>query len=124
MVKVNVDVVVPPSSEKFAGPMVTVPFSMLPVTINDVFLIPVVSSLAYELIRFSANHPNNKPLRWLITPGLWMQGLTTREPTLEMLEVGIASLKPVLAADGHSWQENEQPDATQQTVMPGAVSPA
>jgi len=92
--------------------------------LSRLILIPVVSSLAYELIRFSANHPNNKPLRWLITPGLWMQGLTTREPTLEMLEVGIASLKPVLAADGHSWQENEQPDAAQQTVMPGAVSPA
>ena len=92
--------------------------------LSRLLLIPVVSSLAYELIRLSANHPDNKPLRWLITPGLWMHGLTTREPTLEMLEVGIASLKPVLLADGQSWQESKQSEATQQVVLPGAVSPA
>ncbi len=79
--------------------------------LSRLLLIPVVSSFAYELIRLSADHPKNKLLRWLIAPGLWMQQLTTRQPDLEMLAVGIASLKPVLAADGRGWVEAESVEA-------------
>ena len=63
-------------------------------------LIPVVAGIAYEFLRFSTRHQKNLLMRALIAPGLAMQKLTTREPDLAMLEVAIAALHPVLAADG------------------------
>jgi uncharacterized protein YqhQ len=33
-------------------------------------------------------------------PGLWLQHLTTREPSNDQVEVAIAALRDVLAADG------------------------
>lgn len=66
---------------------------------SRVILIPVVAMVAYELIRLSAARPHNPFLRWIIIPGLLLQRLTTREPDLDMLEVAIAALVPVLQAD-------------------------
>ena len=36
----------------------------------------------------------------LLAPGLWLQRLTTREPTLDQLEVSIRALREVLALEG------------------------
>jgi len=63
-------------------------------------LIPVIAGIAYEMVRFSANHQNNPLVRWLMAPGLAVQRLTTREPDEKMLECAITALKRVLAADG------------------------
>jgi len=63
-------------------------------------LIPFVAGIAYEFLRFSTQHQNNRIMRLLIAPGLAMQRLTTREPDEIMLEVAIAALYPVLVADG------------------------
>jgi len=63
-------------------------------------LIPFVAGIAYEFLRFSTQHQNNRIMRLLIAPGLAMQRLTTREPDESMLEVAIAALYPVLVADG------------------------
>ena len=68
--------------------------------LSRVVLIPLVAMVAYELIRLSAARPHSPWLRWLVVPGLWLQRLTTREPTPDMLEVAIAALVPVLEADG------------------------
>ena len=38
-------------------------------------------------------------MKMLIAPGLALQGMTTREPDLSMLEVSIASLKKLLAEE-------------------------
>jgi uncharacterized protein YqhQ len=65
-------------------------------------LVPVVAAIAYEIIRFSAAHDRNPLMRMLITPGLWLQKLTTREPDDRMVECAIAALQPVLAADGRA----------------------
>jgi uncharacterized protein YqhQ len=70
-------------------------------------LIPVVAAIAYEYMRFTAAHVDNPIVRALITPGLLLQRLTTREPETEMLECAIAALKPVLAADGIELQVTE-----------------
>ena len=57
-------------------------------------LVPVIAGVAYEWIRLAGRYEN-----WLINlisaPGLWLQNLTTREPTAEMIEVGIASVEAV-----------------------------
>ncbi len=68
--------------------------------VSRLLLIPIVAGIAYEIIRFSARHDKNPIMRGLITPGLWMQKLTTREPDDAMVECAIAALRPVLAADG------------------------
>jgi len=63
-------------------------------------LIPVVTGIAYELVRMSANHQDNLLVRWLIAPGLLLQRLTTKEPEDGMVETAIVALKKVLVADG------------------------
>jgi uncharacterized protein YqhQ len=68
--------------------------------LSRILLVPVIASVAYELVRFSANHRGNRLVRALFAPTLALQKLTTREPDESMLEVAIAALKPVLVADG------------------------
>jgi len=63
-------------------------------------LLPVVAGIAYELIRFSANHADNPALRFFIVPGLWLQKVTTRPPDDEMVKTAVAALIPVLESDG------------------------
>src|SRR5207244_3355990 len=65
-----------------------------------VLLLPVIAGLAYELIRFAGKHTGNRALMTLLAPGLWLQRLTTREPTLDQLEVSIKALREVLELEG------------------------
>ena len=58
-------------------------------------VLPVVAGVSYEIIRF-AGRSENRMVHILITPGLWLQYLTTRPPEDEMVEVAIESLKAVL----------------------------
>jgi uncharacterized protein YqhQ len=67
--------------------------------ITRILLIPIVAGIAYEIIRWSAANDSNPVVRALITPGLLLQKLTTREPDDSMVEAAIAALEPVLAAD-------------------------
>jgi uncharacterized protein YqhQ len=63
---------------------------------SRILLLPVIAGLAYELIRFAGKHANNRVVRWLLAPGLWLQRLTTRQPSLDQLEVSIRALQQVL----------------------------
>jgi uncharacterized protein YqhQ len=68
--------------------------------VTRIALLPVIAGVAYELIRFAGKHAGNRILMTLLAPGLWLQRLTTREPTLDQLEVSIRALKEVLAREG------------------------
>ncbi len=68
--------------------------------LSRLVLVPVVASLAYEFIKFTAGHHEHPLVKVLIAPGLWLQRLTTQEPDESMLEVSIAALQRVLAEDG------------------------
>ena len=74
-------------------------------------ILPVVAGVSYEIIRF-AGRSENHFVHILITPGLWLQYLTTRPPADEMVEVAIESLKAVLPAEdipaGSGNYRNEQ----------------
>ncbi|GIV66400.1 MAG: DUF1385 domain-containing protein [Chloroflexota bacterium] len=70
------------------------PFGIL--LLSRVLLIPVLAMLAYEYIRFTANHLDHPLIRWMIRPNLALQSLTTREPDEAMLEVSIASFNAML----------------------------
>jgi len=58
-------------------------------------LLPI-AGLAYELIRFAGKHTQNRIVMTVLAPGLWLQRLTTREPSLDQLEVSIRALRDVL----------------------------
>src|SRR5580765_8057837 len=73
--------------------------------ISRIALLPVIAGLAYELIRFAGKHSDNQLLRALLAPGLWLQRLTTRQPSLDQLEVSIRALREVLRLEGQ-----ERPD--------------
>ncbi len=65
-----------------------------------VLLLPVVAGLSFEVIRHAAQDNALRIVKWLATPGLWMQRLTTRPPDDSQIEVAIAALKRVLVRDG------------------------
>lgn len=58
-------------------------------------ILPLVMGIGYEFIRYAGQH-DNLLVKILAAPGLWMQRITTKEPTDDIIEVGIASLKAVL----------------------------
>jgi uncharacterized protein YqhQ len=68
--------------------------------VTRIALLPVIAGIAYELIRFAGKHTGNRALMTLLAPGLWLQRLTTREPTLDQLEVSIRALQDVLEKEG------------------------
>src|ERR671927_341742 len=70
-----------------------------------ILLLPVIAGIAYELIRFAGKHQQNRVLMTLLAPGLWLQGLTTRQPTLDQLEVSIRALRDVLELEGRAAPE-------------------
>ena len=67
---------------------------------SRILLLPVIAGLAYEVIRFAGRHTDNRLLMALLAPGLWLQRLTTREPSLDQLEVSIRALREVLRLEG------------------------
>jgi uncharacterized protein YqhQ len=77
-------------------------FSLLPIDwwveaiAARVVVIPLVAGIAFEFIMWSARNQGNPVVKALIWPGLQLQRLTTREPTDDMVEVAMASLKKVL----------------------------
>ncbi len=60
-----------------------------------VLLLPITMGLGFEFIKFAGCH-DNFIIRMLSAPGLWMQRITTKEPTDDIIEVGIASIKAAL----------------------------
>jgi uncharacterized protein YqhQ len=66
---------------------------------SRVVLIPFIAGVSYELIRFAARHMQWRWVRVLMKPGLLLQKLTTREPSLDQVEVAIVSLRAVLTAE-------------------------
>ena len=65
-----------------------------------ILLVPVIAGISYEIIRFAGNHSNNFLVKLISAPGMWMQTLTTKEPTKEMVEVAIKSVEAVF-----DWKE-------------------
>jgi uncharacterized protein YqhQ len=73
---------------------------------SRILLLPVIAGLAYELIRFAGKHQGNRVLMTLLAPGLWLQRLTTREPTLDQIEVSIRALQEVLRREGQDVKDS------------------
>ncbi len=81
-------------------------FSLIPGTwplwakgLSRIVLLPVIAGLGYEFIKYSANKCDNPLISGLMQPGLWLQRLTTRDPSDDQIEVAIRSLKEALAME-------------------------
>jgi uncharacterized protein YqhQ len=75
--------------------------------VSRIALLPVIAGIAYELIRFAGKHADNRVLMTMLAPGMWLQRLTTREPTLDQVEVSIQALCDVLDAEKASGARAE-----------------
>ncbi len=62
--------------------------------VSRIVLIPAIAGVSYELLRFAGRH-DSKLVNILSRPGMWMQGLTTKEPDDGMIEVAIAAVESV-----------------------------
>ena len=76
--------------------------------VTRILLLPVIAGLAYEVIRFAGKHPHNPILRTILAPGLWLQRLTTREPSLDQIEVSIRALREVLRIEGRATPDERK----------------
>src|ERR1700693_5454148 len=72
-----------------------------------ILLLPVIAGIAYELIRFAGKHQDNRILMSLLAPGMWLQRLTTREPSLDQIEVSIRALEAVLSLEAKDPTERK-----------------
>lgn len=62
-------------------------------------LLPIVAGTSYELLKLSGKTRDNALTRILIRPGLWLQKITTKEPSMDQLEVGIVALEAALGIE-------------------------
>ncbi len=76
--------------------------------VSRILLLPVIAGIAYEVIRFAGAHPQNPILRTILAPGLWLQRLTTRSPSLDQIEVSIRALHEVLRLEGRLTPEERK----------------
>ena len=75
---------------------------------SRLLLLPVITGISYEFIRWTARFSDRPWMQVLVAPNLALQQLTTREPDDGMLEVAIASLKAVLKSESVDTGETEQ----------------
>lgn len=61
-----------------------------------VVLLPLIAGISYEFLKWSAKHDQHPLVKLIISPGLALQRLTTREPDDDQLEVAIRSVKEAL----------------------------
>ena len=94
-------------------------------------LLPFVSGLSFELLKLSGRKRNHPITRVLIAPGLWLQRITTREPTDDQLEVALVALRHALGkaspveytlwdADGE-WRNGSQGGAAAAGIAAGSA---
>ena len=75
--------------------------------LSRVLGVVVVAGLAYEVIRWAGRNRAKRWVRGLMWPGLQLQKLTTRDPSLDQLAVSIAALQAVLAVENPAATSEE-----------------
>ena len=91
----------------FAGIIIKTLIPGLPTWLYTVIrlgILPLVMGIGYEIIMLAGKH-DNIVTRILSAPGLWMQKITTKEPTEDMLEIAIISIKCALRDDFPEFKE-------------------
>ena len=76
--------------------------------IARIVLIPFIAGLSYEVLKLGANRAW---MAWANQPGIWLQRITTQEPSDDMVEVAVASLLAALSEEELSGVEDRGPIA-------------
>jgi len=74
---------------------------------SRIVLVPVIAGVSYEILQL-AGRSNSRFMDLVSRPGMWMQGLTTREPDDSMIEVAIAATEAVF--DWKAYLRENFPD--------------
>ena len=92
-------------------------------------LLPITMGVGYEILMIAGKH-DNFLTRAISAPGLWVQRITTKEPTLDMLEVAIISTKCALRDEfpefmeffnEKSWEQKTEDEHTEETAEEAPV---
>jgi uncharacterized protein YqhQ len=87
---------------------------------SRILLIPVIAAVGYELLKWGAKHRSNRVVRAIMYPGILVQKITTRQPSVDMIEVAIVSMEQALVADGEALPRGSGTLPRDTLVMPGA----
>jgi uncharacterized protein YqhQ len=74
-------------------------FAVLYHVVLRIVLLPVVAGLAYEQLRLGAAKADNPFIHAMTLPGLWLQKITTKQPTRDQIEVAIRAFEAVVPAE-------------------------
>ncbi|PID85004.1 MAG: hypothetical protein CSB13_10265 [Chloroflexi bacterium] len=88
---------------------------------SRLLLLPVIAGIAYEFLRFTADHQDNALVRLITKPNLAMQHLTTAEPDESMLEVAITAFNHVIL---YEQGEQDVPETAVLVEVPASSSAA
>jgi len=64
--------------------------------ISRILMVPIISMFSYEMIRWMGDHSTNIFVKTISYPNLWLQKLTTREPSEDMIEIAITAFNKLL----------------------------
>lgn len=67
--------------------------------LTRIAFIPLIAGISYEFLKLSARHENNPVMKVLISPGLLMQKITTKEPSARQMEVAMSAVKKALNSE-------------------------
>ena len=91
------------------------------VLVKLLVVLPIVTGVSYEMIKYAGRH-DNLLTRVFSAPGLWMQRITTSEPTDDMIEVAIASIRAVTETPGAA-QPSEASEPSEAPEPPETPAP-
>ncbi len=75
----------------------------------EILILPIISGIAYELLRIAGKFRNQGFVNFFFKPGIWSQFLTTREPEMGQIEVALVALRAVIAAEESGKVESTVP---------------
>jgi hypothetical protein len=84
--------------------------------ISRIVLLPVIAAIGYEFIRFGSDHMDNPVIRGLLSPGLLIQSMTTREPDEEQIETALCALHKAIEIDDEEQNRSQEGDVISSSV--------
>jgi uncharacterized protein YqhQ len=73
--------------------------------------IPILAGISYEAIKFASRNEDSMVFKILMLPGLALQRITTKPPSLDQIEVAIAAMQAVAPSDTDEAESSAAPDA-------------
>jgi uncharacterized protein YqhQ len=70
--------------------------------LSRVVAIPIIAAISYEALRLGAKHPGSLGMRILMTPGIWLQRITTQQPDASQIEVAVTSFRELLRREAEA----------------------